>query len=61
MNRSASKCENCLYYSYDEELGFYVCDMDLDEDDTSRFIGGTFSDCPYYRAGDDYTIVKKQM
>lgn len=50
-----------MYYEYDYELGFYVCDMDLDEDETARFIGGSFSDCPYYRPGDEYTIVRKQI
>lgn len=35
--------------------------MELDEDETARFIRGAFSDCPYYRPGDEYTIVRKQM
>lgn len=50
-----------MYYEYDAELGFYVCDMDLDEDETVRFIRGDFKECPYYRPGDEYTIVRKQM
>ena len=32
MFENTSKCEDCLYYEYDDEYGFYVCDMDLDED-----------------------------
>lgn len=50
-----------MYYEYDDEYGFYVCDMDLDEDETAQFIGGRFQSCPYYRPGDEYTIVRKQM
>ena len=47
--------------AYDDEYGFYVCDMDLDEDETAQFIGGRFQNCPYYRPGDEYTIVRKQI
>ncbi|MDD7646602.1 MAG: DUF6472 family protein [Ruminococcus bromii] len=61
MANSASKCEDCLYYEYDPEYSFYVCDMELDEDETAQFIHGSFSDCPYYRPGDEYTIVHKQI
>lgn len=49
MFENTSKCEDCLYYEYDDEYGFYVCDMDLDEDETAQFIGGRFQNCPYYR------------
>ena len=37
MFENTSKCEDCLYYEYDDEYGFYVCDMDLDEDETAQF------------------------
>lgn len=57
----SSKCESCNFFVYDELYDDYVCDMDLDEDETARFIGGSFSDCPYYRPGDEYTIVRKQI
>ena len=53
MFENTSKCEDCLYYEYD--------DMDLDEDETAQFIGGRFQNCPYYRPGDEYTIVRKQI
>ena len=54
-------CIRDRYYEYDDEYGFYVCDMDLDEDETAQFIGGRFQNCPYYRPGDEYTIVRKQI
>ncbi len=34
---------------------------DLDQDEMYRFITGQFRECPYYRAGDEYSIVRKQM
>ncbi len=56
-----SRCDSCMYYTYDEEYECYVCMMDLDEDELYRFVTGSFQDCPYYRGGDDYTIVRHQM
>ncbi len=53
-------CEYCLYYDYDEEYDCYVCSMSLDEDELRLFMQGHFSHCPYYRPGDEYTIVRKQ-
>ncbi len=53
-------CEDCINYYYDEEYECYTCAMDLDEDEMGRFLRGSFKDCPYYRRGDDYTIVRKQ-
>lgn len=56
-----SNCERCLYYGYDEDYECYVCERDLDEDEMARFVSDRFYECPYFRHGDDYTIVKKQM
>lgn len=55
-----SNCENCMNYYYDDEFDCYACLMELDEDEYRLFISDTFSNCPYYRQGDDYTIVRKQ-
>ena len=57
---SADNCEYCMYYEYDEWSECYTCCMNLDEDEMSRFISGNFKSCPYYRAGDEYSIVRKQ-
>ena len=35
--------------------------MNLDEDEMYRFITGTYHDCPYFRMGDEYRVVRKQM
>lgn len=55
-----TNCEDCIYYTYDEDYDCYTCMMNLDEDEMMHFISGTFTSCPYYRPGDDYTIVRKQ-
>ena len=54
-----TNCENCMNYFYDEEYEGYTCVMDLDQDDAEFFINSK-SRCPYFRFGDDYTIVRKQ-
>jgi len=33
----------------------------MDEDELNRFLTDVHSSCPYYRLGDDYTIVRKQL
>ena len=53
-------CELCINYAYDDEYECYTCLMDLDEDEMRLFITDSFKNCPYYRPGDDYTIVRKQ-
>lgn len=51
-------CENCLNYEYDEEYEDYVCSVNMDEDEYIRFLRE--KKCPYFRFGDEYSIVKKQ-
>ena len=45
---SISLCEDCVYYSYDEESDSYYCDEQLDEDEMASYHPGQ-SD--YYLAG----------
>ena len=55
-------CEECIYYSYDEEYDEYNCGQSyFDEDEYSRMCSDTRSGCPYFRRGDEYTIVRKQI
>ena len=61
MGGKHGSCESCTYYSYDEEYGCYVCDVNMDEDEYIRFISDAHYACPYYRNGDDYRVVRKQM
>ncbi len=56
-----SICDTCSNYQYDEDYEYYVCMVDLDEDDMSRFLrGGSFS-CSFYQRDDEYAVVRKQM
>lgn len=59
--RSSSNCESCVFYVFDEEYGYYVCEADLDEDEMLHFLRGTSQMCASYRWNDDYKIVRKQM
>ena len=57
----AANCECCGNYVYDDDYGYYVCEMDLDEDEMRLFIQGEFKSCPYFQYGDEYRIVRHQM
>lgn len=59
--KKAANCEYCSNYIYDEEYGYYSCDVDLDEDEMSRFMSNAFRNCPYFQMNDEYKIVRKQM
>lgn len=60
MSKRAN-CESCINYYYDDEYECYSCDMSLDEDEMARFMADNYYDCPYYRLGDEYAIVRKQI
>lgn len=49
-----------MNYVYDDEYEDYMCLINLDEDEYARFVSGAGKECPYFRFGDDYTIVRKQ-
>ena len=53
-------CDICLYYDWDEDVGENVCNMHLDEDEFARYMAGSFRECPYFRAYDEYKSVQKQ-
>lgn len=59
--KGKANCDYCSNNIYDEELNYYVCDMNLDEDEMARFVSGNYRDCPYFQMGDEYKIVRKQM
>ncbi|MCR5250287.1 MAG: DUF6472 family protein [Lachnospiraceae bacterium] len=56
-------CEQCMYLEYDEEFDDYVCvkENGMDEDDMYRLLSREEQQCPFFRAGDEYQIVKHQM
>ena len=53
-------CEQCAYYDYDEEYDEYYCSVNLDEDEMAGFLSHTRRECPFFRFGDEYSIVRKQ-
>lgn len=55
-----ANCDYCINYEYDEDYGCYTCIMDLDEDEMRLFMTDNFKNCPYFRMGDEYTIVRRQ-
>ena len=56
-----SNCDACVNYVYDEDEEYYYCDVDLDEDEMYRFLTGPQKECPYFRADDEYAVVRHQM
>ena len=54
-------CESCTYYIYDEDYESYVCDNNMDEDEYIRLMTDRYFQCPFYRNGDEYAVVRKQM
>ena len=65
MSHSSGKshsCEDCIYYEYDDEFEEYYCSQScLDEDDLAKMSEDSRFVCPFYRVGNEYTIVKKQI
>lgn len=57
----ADNCEYCANFIYDDEDECYICDINLDEDDMVRFLKGDTRSCPYFRDGDEYKVVRKQL
>ena len=60
MKAERTNCDICAFYAYDEDYEAYVCDMDMDEDDYMRLMSDERFQCPYYRLGDEYAVVRKQ-
>ena len=56
-----NQCDTCVYYVCDEKSDEYFCDMNMDEDDYYRFMKDTQADCPFWRNGDEYAVVKHQL
>ena len=59
--KGKSNCDCCINYVYDDEYECYICQMNLDEDEMVRFLSKSIDDCPYFRFGDEYKTVRKQM
>lgn len=57
-------CEDCIYSEYDTIIEQFYCSLNfIDEDDFAKINyskPGNYS-CPYYKKGNEYTIVNKQI
>ena len=60
MKKERTNCDTCAFYAYDEDYEAYVCDMDMDDDVYMRLMSDERFQCPYYRLGDEYAVVRKQ-
>lgn len=58
--KNKTNCDNCVYYDFDDELDYYICMMNLDQDEMEQFINYRFDNCPYFKLYDEYKTVKKQ-
>ncbi len=56
----AYSCDYCMNFQWDDELEEEVCSVDMDEDEYVRLLEHHYKECPYFRAGDEYTITRKQ-
>lgn len=55
------ECDICAYNAYDDEADEYYCSVNLDEDDMARFLSQKYKFCPYFKNGDEYQVVKRQI
>ncbi len=56
-----TNCDFCANYVYDDYEEYYHCLVNLDEDEMQNFLKASVDNCPYFRADDEYKIVRKQM
>ncbi len=57
----SSNCDTCAYNVYDEDDECYYCEANMDEDDMVRVMERQYKECPFYRNGDEYAVVRKQI
>lgn len=55
-----ARCEDCVYYDFDEEYGDSICPQSPDEDELFRLRRDGAKSCPYFRFYDEYKSVQKQ-
>ena len=55
--KKSAGCEYCSNYVYDEDYEYYVCDINLDEDEMARFMSYSDWDCPYFQMVDELSLI----
>ena len=58
---TAGICEECNFYTYDDDSEPYTCEQALDEAQMARSLADELRDCPYHQPGNEYLVVRKQM
>ncbi len=61
LKQPIQSCDICVNYEYDAEMEDYACVIDMDEDESMRLFSDREYSCPYFRPGNEYTIVHKQI
>ena len=56
----ATNCEQCEHYVYDDLMDYYVCEVDLDQDEMEDFLNYNTHHCPYFRYADEYYLARRQ-
>jgi hypothetical protein len=53
----------CAYLEYDEDDEAWYCSVDMDEDDYAALMAGgqARKECPFFRDGDEYKVVRHQI
>ena len=53
-------CESCAFYVYDEDYDEYLCTANMDQDDYAHLMLSDYRQCPFWRNGDEYAVVRHQ-
>lgn len=56
-----TSCDTCAFHEYDEDDEAFYCSVNMDEDDLARLMQNRRQECPFYRPGDEYLVVRHQM
>ena len=59
-NKVTARCEDCIYFDFDEDYDDYICTQSLDEDELVLRRRDGARSCPYFRLYDEYKSVQKQ-
>lgn len=57
---TTNQCDYCMNLDQDQETGEYYCIINMDQDEVAKLRFDSSRGCPYFKMGDDYSIVKKQ-
>ena len=56
-----TSCDYCAYNEYDEVADEYFCSVNMEEDDMAKFVQSSYKNCPFFKSGDEYKVVRHQM